>query len=330
MSRQHHHGSEDHGHSHGITDPILLTTQRGIWAVKWSCWGLLATAVIQGWIVYLSGSVALLADTLHNVGDALTAIPLWVAFLLARWRPTTRFTYGYGRAEDLAGVIIVLTILASALMVAYESIDRLFHPQAVEHLEAVVMAAVVGFGGNEAVARLRLKVGEEIGSAALIADGHHARVDGLTSLTVLFSALGIWLGFPLADPLIGLFIAVVILKIAWGSCKMVFLRLLDAVDPAVVAEIREVASQTEGVLEVTDTRVRWLGHRLHTELNLALRPRLTIEQGHEIAMEVRHNLLHRLQYLSTCTIHLDPATASGEIHHRIGNHTHDNLPSHSH
>lgn len=119
----HKHSSKDHDHTHGVADPILLTTQRGIWAIKWSCWGLLATALIQGWIVYLSGSVALLADTLHNVGDAMTAFPLWVAFLLARWKPTNRFTYGYSRVEDLAGVIIVLTILSSALVIGYESID---------------------------------------------------------------------------------------------------------------------------------------------------------------------------------------------------------------
>ncbi len=309
----HKHSSKDHDHTHGVADPILLTTQRGIWAIKWSCWGLLATALIQGWIVYLSGSVALLADTLHNVGDAMTAFPLWVAFLLARWKPTNRFTYGYGRVEDLAGIIIVLTILSSALVVGYESIDRFFHPRPVEYLGAVVVAAIVGFLGNEAVARLRLKVGKEIGSAALIADGYHARADGLTSLAVLFSALGIWLNFPLADPLIGLLITLVILKIAWGSCKTVFLRLLDAVDPDVVVEIKEVACQTKEVVEITETRVRWLGHRLHAELNLAVSSNLTIEQGHDIAMEVRHNLLHHLQFLSNCTIHIDPATASGKL-----------------
>ncbi len=326
----HQHGPMGHNHTHGVPDPLLVTTQRGIWAVKWSFWGLLATAVFQGSIVYLSGSVALLADTLHNVGDAMTAFPLWVAFLLARWKPTNRFTYGYGRVEDLAGIIIVLTILFSALVVGYESINRFFHPQPVEYLGGVVVAAIVGFLGNEAVARLRLKVGKEIGSAALIADGYHARADGLTSLAVLFSAIGMWLNFPLADPLIGLLITLVILRIAWGSCKAVFLRLLDAVDPEVVAEIQDTARQTKGILEVTDTRVRWLGHRLHAELNLALSSNLTIEQGHDIAMEVRHNLLHNLQYLSHATIHIDPDTASGEFHHRIAEHVHDGLPAHSH
>lgn len=330
IRHSHNHGSKGHNHTHGVTDPILLTTQRGIWAIKWSYLGLMATALFQSVIVYLTGSMALLADTLHNFGDALTALPLWLAFLLARRKPTHHFTYGYGRVEDLAGVIIVLTILFSAFVVGYESIDRFFHPQPVQYLGAVALAAMIGFLGNEAVARLRLKVGKEIGSAALVADGYHARADGLTSLAVLFSVIGIWLNFPLADPLIGLLIALVILKIAWDSCKTVFLRLLDAVDPDVVAEIKETARQTKGVLEVTETRVRWLGHRLHAELNLAVNSNLTIEQGHDIAMEVRHRLLHNLQYLSNCTIHIDPVTASGENHHRIADHTHDSLPSHSH
>lgn len=330
IRHHHHHPSDEHHHFHDVTDPVLLTTKRGVWAIKWSYLGLVATAVFQSVIVYLSGSIALLADTLHNFGDAFTALPLWLAFLLARRKPTHRFTYGYGRVEDLAGVLIVLTILFSAFVVGYESLDRFFHPQPVQYLWAVAMAAVIGFLGNEAVARLRLKVGKEIGSAALIADGHHARTDGLTSLAVLFSAIGIWLNFPLADPLIGILITFVILKIAWGSCKTVFLRLLDGVDPDIVAEIKERAGQTKGVLEVTETRVRWLGHWLHAELNLALNPQLTIEQGHDLAMEVRHNLLHHLHYLSNCTIHLDPATASGETHHRIANHTHDSLPTHSH
>ena len=197
----------------------------------------------------------------------------------------------------------------SVFVVGYESINRFFHPRPVEYLGAVGVAAIVGFLGNEAVARLRLKVGKEIGSAALIADGYHARADGLTSLAVLFSAIGMWLNFPLADPLIGLLITLVILRIAWGSCKAVFLRLLDAVDPEVVAEIQDTARQTKGILEVTDTRVRWLGHRLHAELNLALSSNLTIEQGHDIAMEVRHNLLHNY---NTC--HTPPFTLTLILH----------------
>ncbi len=326
----HNHDSHHHDHTHGVTDPHILTSERGIWAIKWSFFWLFITALVQGGIVWLSGSVALFADTLHNLGDALTALPLWFAFLLIRRKPTNRFTYGYGRVEDLAGVAIVLIILFSALAVGYQSLQGLRHPTSVEYLPAVLIAALIGFFGNEAVARLRLKVGKEIGSAALVADGYHARADGLTSLGVLGSVGGVWLGYPFVDPLVGVLIALVILKMAWESGKAVFLRLLDAVDPQVVEEIREAARETSGVAEVTEARVRWIGHRLHAELNVAVNLALSIERAHDIAKEVRHTLLHQLQYLSNATIHLDPLTASGETHHRIGEHAHDELPFHSH
>src|SRR5215475_8136996 len=203
QSQAHH---RRHDHTHGTVDPALLTTERGIWAVKWSLVGMAATAIFQLIIVFFSGSVALLADTIHNIADAGTAIPLWIAFALARRPPSRRFTYGLGRVEDVAGVIIVLTILFSAVLAEYGSIARLLHPQSVEHLWAVVIASLIGFAGNELVAVLRIRVGKQINSAALVSDGYHARVDGVTSLAVLFSAIGVWLGYPLADPVIGLLI----------------------------------------------------------------------------------------------------------------------------
>jgi len=324
------HRHDVHIHTHGAIAPSIFTTQRGIWAVKWSFLGLFATALFQVVIVLLSGSVALLADTIHNIGDAATAIPLWIAFRFARKNPSKRFTYGYGRVEDLAGVAIVLTILFSAVVAGYVSIDRFFHPQTVTHLWAVIVASVIGFLGNEAVAQFRIKVGKEIGSAALIADGHHARVDGLTSLAVLFGALGVWLGYPLADPLVGLLITALILRIVWESGRSVFARLLDGVDPEVVDEIKHTVNHTDGVCNVAEIRVRWLGHRLYAELNIAVSPKLSVEEAHKIAAEVQHRLLHHLRYLSNATIHVDPANASGEEHHRIINHTHDDLPHHSH
>jgi cation diffusion facilitator family transporter len=254
-----------HNHIHGTIDPALLTTDRGIWAVKWSLVGLGATAVFQAVIVFFSGSVALLADTIHNIADAGTAIPLWIAFALARRLPSRRFTYGYGRVEDVAGVMIVLTILFSAVLAGYESIARLLHPQPVEHLWAVVIASLIGFAGNELVAVFRIRVGKEINSAALVADGYHARVDGLTSLAVLFSAIGVWLGYPLADPVIGLLITALILPIVWESGKAVFTRLLDGVDPEVIDEITHAINHTQGVRDVSEVRLRWSGHRLHAE-----------------------------------------------------------------
>jgi cation diffusion facilitator family transporter len=327
---EHHHRYAAHVRAHGAIDPSVFTTQRAIWAIKWSFLGLLATALFQIVVVWVSGSVALFADTVHNFGDAATAIPLWVAFRLARWKPSKRFTYGYGRAEDLAGVAVVLTILFSAIVAAYASLDRLFHPTAVEYLWGVSIASVIGFLGNEVVAQFRIKVGKEIGSAALIADGYHARVDGLTSLAVLCGAVGVWLGYPLADPIVGLLITAAIFRIVWEAGKAVFTRLLDGVDPEVIDEIKHAVNHMPGVGDVSEVRVRWLGHRLHAEINIAVSPALSVEKGHEIATEVQHRLLHHLRYLSYATVHIDPVTASGEEYHRIMEHEHDDLPPHSH
>jgi cation diffusion facilitator family transporter len=321
---------DHHDHTHGTIDPVLLTTERGIWAVKWSLIGLAATAIFQVVIVFFSGSVALLADAIHNVADAATAIPLWIAFTLAWRQPSRRFTYGYGRVEDIAGVMIVLTILFSAIVAGYESVNRLLRPQRVEHLWAVAIASIIGFAGNELVAILRIRVGKQINSAALVADGYHARVDGLTSLGVLFSAVGVWLGYPLADPIMGLLITAAILPIVWESGKAVFTRLLDGVDPEVTDEIRHGLNHAQGVREVTEVRLRWLGHRLHAEVNLAVSPKLSVAEGHAIAVEARHQLLHHLPYLSNVTIHIDPEDLSGEEHHRIKEHTHEGLAVHSH
>ncbi|MFQ5617178.1 MAG: cation diffusion facilitator family transporter [Anaerolineales bacterium] len=319
--------SNDHDHTHGVVDPSIVTTARGIWAVKRSMVGLLGTAVFQVVIVALTGSVALLADTIHNFGDAATAIPLWIAFRLARRKPSKQFTYGYGRVEDLAGVAIVFMILFSAVVAGYESIQRFFQPQEVKYLWAVVVASLIGFVGNEAVALLRIRVGKEIGSAALVADGYHARVDGLTSLAVLLGAVGVWLGFPLADPIVGLLITIAILRIVWDSGKSIFTRLLDGVDPKTVGEIEHAVHHVPGVQGVTGVRVRWLGHRLHAELSITVPSELSVEEGHEIAREARHQLLQHLRYLSDAAIHVDPASASGPEHHHFAEYEeHSGLP----
>jgi len=290
----------------------------------------MATALLQAGIVFVSSSVGLLADTIHNFGDAATAIPLGIAFLFARKPPNQRFTFGYGRIEDLAGVAIVLMILFSAIVAGYESIDRFFHPQGISHLWAVALASVIGFIGNEAVAIFRIRVGRRIGSAALIADGQHARVDGWTSLAVLVGIFGVWLGYPLADPIVGLIITVAIFGIVIQSGREIFTRMLDGVDPDVIDEIRHAAVHVDEVKEVTDVRARWLGHRLHAELNVTLPSQISIAAAHAIAEEVRHQLLHHLKYLSIVVIHVDPEEKSGERYHRIELHSHDGLPAHSH
>ncbi len=307
--------SHGHCHTHGSVDPSILATEKGLWAVKWSFIGLIITAVMQIFIVYISGSVALLADTIHNFGDASTAIPLAIAFSLARRKPSKRFSYGYGRVEDLAGVIIVFLILFSAVVAGYESVNRFFNPQPIGHLQAVAIAGIIGCVGNEIVAQFRMKVGKEIGSAALIADGYHARVDGFTSLAVLIGAAGAWVGYPIIDPIIGILITITILKIVLDTSKLVFTRLLDGVEPEVLDNVKNIAGSVEGVCEITDIRVRWIGHRLHAEINASVDPSLSVEEGHEIANAVREKLLENFSYLSGTTIHVDPLTASGECCH---------------
>src|ERR687885_271290 len=290
------HNPAGHAHTHGIIDPEIVTSDRGLWAVKWSFVGLMVTALLQVGVVVLSGSIALLADTIHNFADAATAIPLGLAFWLARRPPTARFPYGYGRVEDLAGVVIVAIICFSALLTGYESIDRFFHPQTMQQICFVVIAALIGFLGNELVARFRIRVGQEINSAALVADGYHARIDSVTSLAVLGSAIATWMGFPIADPLIGLGIAIAIIKIVVESAQSVFTRLLDGVDPEVNHEIQHAVEHVEGVV-VQQIRSRWIGHRLQVHLQLAVADHLSIAESQVLTQAVRQELQHHLPYL---------------------------------
>lgn len=333
MHDHHHDHDERHGHhahTHGVVDPSIASTERGLWTLKWSFAGLFVTACLQAVVVALSGSVALLADTIHNFADAATAIPLGIAFVLARQGATRRFTYGLGRVEDLAGLVIVATIMTSALVACYEAIRRLVHPQAVELLGAVMAASVIGFVGNEVVAIFRIRVGRQIGSAALIADGYHARVDGWTSLAVLIGAIGVWAGYPLADPVVGLLISIAIFGIVWQSARAVLGRALDAVEPGLVETIAHAAGHVAGVEGVTEVRARWIGHRVHADVNLTVSADLSVGEGHQIAKEVRHQLLHHLPHLGSVIVHVDPHGEGGERHHRISEHSHDSLPSHSH
>lgn len=307
-------GDHGHGHTHGTVDPTIATTDRGIWAIKWSFVILGITALMQLAVVAVSGSVALLADTIHNIGDAATAIPLWFAFRLARWKPSPRFTYGYGRVEDLAGVVIVGIILASALVAAYEAVDRLIHPQAITLLGWVALAGVIGFVGNEVVAVFRIRVGRQINSAALIADGYHARTDGLTSLAVVAGAAGVWLGYPLADPIVGLLITLAIFGIVWQSAKAIFTRMLDGVDPEDLTEIRHAAEHVPGIREVLDVRARWLGHRLTAELDVSVDGSVTVSEADGIAGQFERELLEHMPALSSVRIRSRPSSSSAAHH----------------
>ena len=206
---RHDHG-DGHSHTHGRVDPSIVRSREGVRAVAVSLGVLGVTAVLQAVVFMLSGSVALLADLIHNGGDALTAIPLAVAFL-ARSR----------RGERAAGYFVVFVIFVSAAVAAVAAVDRLLHPEHLDHVVALAIAGLLGFAGNELAARVRLRAGARLASPALVADGQHARVDGFVSLGVVASAAVVALGFERADPLIGLAISALIFRITWQAWRTV-------------------------------------------------------------------------------------------------------------
>ena len=297
-------------HSHDSADSVdsaLQGSTQGIRAVKISLVVLGITALLQLLVVAVSGSVALLADSVHNVADALTAVPLWIAFALSRRAASRRYTYGFGRVEDLAGLFVIAMIALSAVVAGWEAISRLLNPTPVEHLGWVAVAGIVGFAGNELVALYRIRVGRRIGSAALVADGLHARTDGLTSLAVVLGAAGVALGWPAADPVIGLLITVAILGVLRGAARDVFRRLLDGVDPAFVDTAEQALLETDGVLGVRHVQLRWLGHTLRAEADIEVDATLTAGQAHHIAHHAETHLLAHVARLEHATIHISPA-----------------------
>ena len=297
-------------HSHDAADSVdtaLESSAIGIRAVKVSLVGLAATAAMQVVIAVISGSIALAADTIHNFSDALTAVPLWIAFSLGRRAATRRYTYGYGRAEDIAGLFVIGMIALSALIAGYEAVLRLIHPVAVEHVGWVAAAGVIGFLGNEGVASYRIRVGRRIGSAALVADGLHARTDGFTSLAVLFGAIGVALGYPLADPIVGLIITVAIVAVLYRAVRDIFRRLMDAVDPELVDTAEACLAARPGVRSVRSIRMRWIGHQLHADAELDIDPNTSLEDAHRIAHDAEHELNHAVPRLNSALVHAYPA-----------------------
>ena len=303
-------------HRHDASDSIdgaLESSAAGIQAVKISLLALGLTAIAQVVIVVISGSVALLADTIHNFSDALTAIPLWIAFALSNKAATRRYTYGFGRAEDLAGLFVVAMITLSALIAGVESIRRLVNPVPVQYVGWVALAGLVGFIGNELVAVYRIRVGRRIGSAALVADGLHARTDGFTSLAVLLGAGGSALGFPLADPIIGLLITTAILAVLRTAVRDIFRRLMDAVDPKFVDSAEAALAAEPGVTGVRSVKLRWIGHQLHADAELDIDPATSLSDAHRIAHEAEHTLTHAVPKLSSALVHAYPANSAA--HH---------------
>jgi len=305
-------------HSHDATDKVdaaMEASAEGIRALWISLAVLGGTALLQAVVVAVSGSVALLGDTLHNAADALTAVPLGIAFVVGRRPPTRRYTYGYGRAEDLAGIVIVVFIAVSSAVAAYAAITRLAHPRPVANLVAVAVAAVIGFTGNELVARYRIRVGRKVGSAALVADGLHARTDGFTSLAVLLGVGGVAIGWDWADPVVGLLITVAILAVLRQAGREIYRRLMDAVDPALVDQVEQTLRATPGVLGVGQVRLRWIGHQLRAECEVIVDAGASAVQAHQIAVNSEHNLLHALPRLAAALVHADPQPKGGADHH---------------
>ena len=328
-SHEHGHGHDGHGHHHGHGRSVLArvghglsglfglhshdhadsiddafeSSSEGIRTLVISFSVLMATAVAQVVVVYITGSVALLADTIHNFADASTAIPLFIAFRLGRRAPTRRYTYGYRRAEDLAGLFVVLVITISAVLAGYQAIERLINPRELEALGVLFAAGMIGFIGNEWVAIYRVRTGRRIGSAALVADGLHARVDGLTSLAVALAAVLVWLGWERADPIVGLAVSIAIFAILRTAARDIYRRIMDAVDPELVQRVEDLAGAVPGVDRVTGCQVRWMGHRLRADISIAVDGQLTVSEGHAISHEVAHALSHQVRHLDTVFVH---------------------------
>jgi cation diffusion facilitator family transporter len=311
----HRHG-HGHGHTHGRVEADLYGNQAGLRAVQISTAGMLLVSLIQFLIALAGGSAGLFADAVHNMGDVLTTVALWIAFVVSRRAADGRYTYGYHRAEDLAGVFIILVIIASAAAGAFESILKLTSGNVPTQLLWSMLAAAIGCIGNEVLAQYKITVGRRINSAPLVADGQHSRIDGLTSLAALAGLLGVRAGFPLADPIAGLLITLVIVGIVFSTSRSVLERLLDAVDPHVVPTIVETASGVAGVAAANGVRARWVGHTLHIVMNIEVDAQLTLREAHTIAEEVRHRLFHQVQGVSEVLIHTDPASHEGEDYHQ--------------
>lgn len=311
-------------HSHDANEAIQSAEEasgQGIRAAWIGLAGMMATGIAQVVIVAISDSIALLADTVHNLGHAATTIPLIIAFRLGRRPADGSYSYGYRRAEDLAGLFIGLIIAVTAGIIIWESVDALLNPREVTNLGLVLAAGTVGFLGNEIVAVYRIRAGRRIGSAALIAEGHHARADGLTSIAVVVGVVGVWLGFPRADAVIGFLIGIAILWILVSSMRTVGRRLMDGVDEGVIEQLATAAWVVDGVEGVDRVRARWSGHRMEGDISIRVPRDLDVLAAHRIADEVEHAMLHAVAHVEAVVVHVHPVeVADGELHELSGHH----------
>ena len=293
-------------HSHDAVDTIQTAEEARRDGIRTS-WiglaGMLAVAVAQLAIVLASGSIGLLADTVHSLGHAVTTVPLVIAFRLGGRPATKRYPYGYRRAEDVAGIFIVFVIFLTAVYIAYESITGLISPRPLTNLVWVFAAGIVGFLGNEIVAIYRIRGGRRIGSAALIAEGQHARADGFTSLAVAVGITFAWLGLPQADAIVGLLIAVVIFGIMLSSLRSILNRLMDGVDEGVVDRMTAAVSAVPGVRHAV-VRARWSGHRMLVEAFVEPDGLTTLDDGVQLTQTVRGAVGRAVRGVDSTTVQL--------------------------
>ncbi|HEX4865073.1 MAG TPA: cation diffusion facilitator family transporter [Acidimicrobiales bacterium] len=314
MSGSHGHS---HGHSHVGPDRSAVFSGEGIRAIKISTFGLLLTALIQFVVVWIGGSVGLLADSLHNFADVFTTVALWIAFNASRRAADRRYTYGYDRFEDLVGVVIVGIIGLSCVISGFEAYRALVRPHRVTEIGVSIAAGVVGIVGNELVARFKIRVGRKIRSAALVADGIHSRTDGWVSAGAVSGLIGVSLGYPKADPVAALVITAAIAWVTVTAAREVVARLVDRVEEGLIDSIEQQARSVQGVADVHDVRARWAGRSLYVQMDLAVPEDLPLRDAHAIAEEVRHAVLHGTDGVSEVTVHVDPWS---EANHRSAYH----------
>ena len=268
--------------------------RRAMRAILVSSLGLLATSAFELLITVLSGSVALLSDALHNLGDVFTTIGVYFGFRASRKPPTGRYTYGYGRAEDLAGIVILLAIWTSAGLAGWQSYDKLVSGRGTTHLTLGMLAAAIGIVGNQLVARYKLRVGREIKSAPLIVDARHSWLDAIASAGALVGLIGVAAGFRIADPIAGFAITLLIIHIGIDATKDVWSRLMDENDEEVAEAVRTVAQEVPGVVEVRNVRARWLGREVEARVLVRLPAAMTFGQAHDVAHRVQEAVRARV------------------------------------
>lgn len=288
-------------HDHGfLSTPDSVQREeanrrRAIQAIVGSSLGLLVTSALELLVVAFSGSVALLSDALHNLGDVFTTVGVYFGFRASRKPPTPRFPYGFGRAEDLAGIVVVMAIWGSAVLAALESYNKLISGRGTSHLAWGMVAALIGIVGNRLVARYKLNVGREIKSAPLIVDARHSWLDAVSSAGALIGLLGVAAGFRAADPIAGFAISLFIVRIGLEATRDVVFRLMDAQDEALAEAVRGVASELlEDEASVRDVRIRWLGRQVEVRLVVRLAGDTSLRDATRTARELDAVVKHRI------------------------------------